>query len=408
MIKRFITDSVVRALRDTPVVLINGARQSGKSTLAQFLSSFGFQGTYLTLDDPTVMASIQTDPYAFLSSREGPLILDEVQRAPEIFPAIKLLIDRNRKPGQYLLTGSANILSIPKISESLAGRMEIIPLFPFSQSEIEQSGGSFIDHLFQTKKLKLTKIGWPDLKSRILKGGYPEAVQRRDPERRDAWFASYLTSVLQRDIRDIAHIEGLSVLPRLLALLAARTGSLHNHAEAANSLSIPQSTLKRYLLLLETTFLAYALPAWSSNLGKRLIKSPKIYVTDTGLAAHLMGADPNRWLDMNVQGKLAETFVLTELIKLCAWSNTKPTVFHYRSASSQEIDFILESRNGSLICIEVKSGQKVSLDAFKTIKMFREEVGERFIRGVVLYDGEESVTFEKNLFALPFSSLWKL
>jgi uncharacterized protein len=409
MIQRSITPLLLNALKDSPVVLLNGARQVGKSTLVEWLASNGHTARYVTLDDAVILSAAHNNPEGFLAGYNEHLIIDEIQRAPELFLALKASIDKKRKAGQFLLTGSANVLLIPKLSESLAGRMEILSLYPFSQSEIGSTEGLFIDELFDGKinKFAMKNSKQLHLIERMMKGGYYEALQRDDPARRNAWFSSYITTILQRDVRDLAHIEGLTALPRLLALLASRSATLLNFAELSNSIKIPQTTLKRYIALLETTFLLRLVPAWSRNLSKRLIKTPKLYLTDTGLMLYLLGADEQRLKsDGDILGKAVETFVLNELSKLASWSKTQPQVHHFRTQTGLEIDFLLERRDGSIVCIEVKSGQKVDASSFKTMKMLEVEMKKKFLRGIVLYDGNEVVPFEKNLFAVPIQALW--
>jgi len=291
MFTRNLSSRVLAALADTPVVLLHGARQTGKSTLVQRLVSHDYRARYVTLDDPTVLAAARADPAGFLAALEGPVALDEVQRAPGLFLAIKAQVDRGRHAGRYLLTGSANVLMVPKLSESLAGRMEILTLWPLSQGEIEDHRENFVDVLFGHGSITLEEgtEGGSDLTTRMLRGGYPEACRRSTWARRRAWFDSYLATILQRDVRDLANIEGLAAMPRLLAFLAGRIGSLVNHAEVSRSLAMPQSTLKRYMVLLAATFLVHTVPPWSGSLGKRLVKSPKLYLIDTGLVASLLG-----------------------------------------------------------------------------------------------------------------------
>jgi predicted AAA+ superfamily ATPase len=409
MIQRSITPLLQAALKDSPVVLLNGARQVGKSTLVEWLSSNGHSARYVTLDDAVVLSAAHNSPEGFLAGYNEPLVIDEIQRAPELFLALKASIDKKRKAGQFLLTGSANVLLIPKLSESLAGRMEILSLYPFSQSEIGNTEGLFIDELFDGKIIKYTSKNNKQvhLIERMMKGGYYEAFQREDSTRRNAWFSSYITTILQRDVRDLAHIEGLTALPRLLALLASRSATLLNFAELSNSIKIPQTTLKRYCALLETTFLSQLIPSWSRNLSKRLIKTPKLYLTDTGLMLYLLGADEQRLkADGDIFGKAVESFVLNELLKLATWSKTQPRIYHFRTQTGMEIDFLLERRDGSIVCLEVKSGQKVDASAFKTMKILAGELKKKFLRGIVLYDGNEVIPFEKNLFAVPMQALW--
>jgi predicted AAA+ superfamily ATPase len=404
---RFLKKSILAALGDTPVVLLHGARQCGKSTLARHIAATDHPAQYITLDDAAVLSAIKTDPAGFLAGLSGPVVLDEIQRAPELFVAIKAVVDRHRTPGRFLLTGSANVLVLPKLSDSLAGRMEVLTLWPFSEGELAGEQASFIDAAFAAAS-PTGGAAAEDILSRILRGGFPPAVERTDPERRRAWFGSYILTILERDVREIAQIDNLAALPRVLALIAGRVGSLVNFAEVARSLAIPQTTLKRYFTLLGATFLTRLIPAWSTNLGKRLIKTPKLFLNDTGMAASLLGLTADRLRQETVlRGSLLENFVAMELLKQAGWSATKTQLFHFRTASGQEVDFLLESEAGAITGIEVKASATVTGHDFNGLRALAEMTGTRFHRGIVLYTGSETAAFGGNLFALPVSALWK-
>lgn len=348
---------------------------------------------------------------AGLGASGGTVVLDEVQHAPGLFPAIKAAVDRDRKPGRYLLTGSANVLLLPKLSESLAGRMEILTLWPLSQSEVEGAGGSFTDSLFaeESPLQQFADIPSPtreNLIDRITRGGYPEPMGRSGP-RRSAWFESYLTTILQRDVREISKIEGLTQMPRLLAILAARTASLLNTADISRTANIPYSTLTRYLTLLETTYLIRTIPAWSGNLTTRLLSSPKIVINDTGLAAHLLGLSEARLLqEPSRLGALLDNFAAMEILKDIGGSETRPTVYHWHTANREEVDILLERRDGGLVGIEVKASGSASSNDFKGLRALERLTGDRFVRGVVLNTGNRVVPFGEKLFAVPMNALW--
>jgi uncharacterized protein len=403
---RFIKKAILAALSDTPVVLLHGARQCGKSTLARHIALTDHPAQYITLDDAAVLSAIKTDPAGFLAGHDGPVVLDEIQRAPELFVAIKAAVDRDRSPGRFLLTGSANVLVLPKLSDSLAGRMEVLTLWPFSEGELAGTQASFIDAAFAAPP-PTRSAATDDVLSRILRGGFPSAVERTDPERRRAWFGSYILTILERDVREIAQIDNLAALPRVLALIAGRVGSLVNFAEVARNLAIPQTTLKRYFTLLGATFLTRLIPAWSTNLGKRLIKTPKLFLNDTGLASSLLGLTAERLRQETVvRGGLLENFVAMEILKQAGWSATRTQLFHFRTASGQEVDFLLESDAGAITGIEVKASATVTGHDFNGLRVLAEMTGTRFHRGIVLYTGSETVAFGPNLFALPVSALW--
>lgn len=406
MIQRKIKPKLLEALTDSPVVLVHGARQTGKSTLVKYIAENDYPAKYLTFDDAGILSAAQNNPYDFISGYEDNLVIDEVQRVPEIFLAIKSMVDKKRKPGKYILTGSANVLMLPKVAESLAGRMEILNLHPLAQSEINDVKTNFIDELFKSDfKPDYSVQKKNGLVNKILTGGFPEMLMRKDRERQNAWFKSYITTILQRDVRDIANIEKLSDLPRLLSLFASRAGTLLNFAELSRSSTIPQTTLKRYISLLEAIFMIFILPAWSGNLSKRLIKTPKFYLNDTGLLSHLLGFEMNKILsDPLSWGRLMENFVIMELLKQASWSRFNLSLYHYRSASGQEVDFIIERSDGKLIAVEVKATAKITATDFTHIKVFADETGKRFLRGIVLYTGKEVIPFGKNLFAMPMET----
>jgi uncharacterized protein len=412
MIRRNITPLLLEALADTPVVMLIGARQTGKSTLVRWLASGEHLARYLTFDDGNVLSAARHDPAGFLAGLDGPVVLDEVQRVPDLFMAIKAEVDRRRRPGRFLLTGSANVLFLPHLSQSLVGRMEILTLWPFSQGEKEGVPEGFIDGIF-SENLPVW-VGKPatrtDLLTKmVLPGGFPEILGRSRESRRRAWFNSYTTTILQREVRDLAQIEGLTLLPRLLSLLAVRSTSLLNFSELSRSTTIPQTTLKRYMSLLETTFLIQTLPSWSGNLGKRLVKSFKIFFTDTGLMAHLLGfKSEHEIIDTHQVGPLLENFVMMELRKQISWSRTQPQLFHFRTQTGREVDIILEDAQGRLVAIEIKASATVDAHDFKSLKFLAEEVGKRFHRGLVLYTGTEHIPFGPRLQALPVDALWRL
>ena len=409
MFNRNITPNIIKALSDTPVVMLNGARQTGKSTLAQSLLSEKHIGRYVTLDDATALAAAKHDPVGFLSGLDESTVIDEIQRAPELFLAIKADVDRNRKPGRYLLTGSANVLLLPRLSESLAGRMEIFTLWPLSQGEFIGIREGFVDTLFSENipsgaafaaNTETTVI------ERAIRGGYPEAATRGSDTRRRAWFGSYITTILQRDVRDITNVDGLTAMPRLLSMLATRSPSLLNYSELSRTTGLPQSTLKRYMALFETIFLIDHLPAWYSNLGKRLVKTAKLVMNDTGLLTTLLAVDAVRLENTPLCGAVIENFVIGELKKQISWSNIRPTMLHYRTQAGQEVDVVLEDTAGQVVGIEIKSAKSIGGQDFRGLQSLAEVSGNNFRKGIVLYGGSETISFANNLFAMPIDSLW--
>jgi uncharacterized protein len=411
MYKRNIAKKILTALADTPVVLLNGARQTGKSTLAKTLITKNSAAIYHNLDDINTLASVQFDVTEFVARHTGLMIIDEVQKAPELFNAIKFVVDNNRLPGKFLLTGSANVFLLPKICESLAGRMEILPLWPLSQGEIVNICEDFIDKVFAAKMLiphSPEPLERKQLFAKILNGGYPEVLTRKSKERQQDWFASYTSAILMRDIKEIANIEGVTVLPKLLRLLATRATSLLNITELSRSSAIAQSTLARYLSLLQATFLIHTLQPWRTNLGKRLIKTPKIFLNDTGLLSYLLGIDALRLdMDTNIIGMLLENFVVVELLKQLSWNKTRASIYHYRTQAGGKIDVILENTAGVIVGIEVKARTFVVEKDFATLRTLASDLGNKFLRGIVLYTGNKILSFGANFYALPINVLWQ-
>jgi predicted AAA+ superfamily ATPase len=411
MIHRHLAEPLRDALDDTPAVLINGARQTGKSTLVQSTDLASQNRRYLTFDDPGILAAARRDPNGFIAGLNLPVTLDEVQHVPELFPVIKAAIDRNRQPGQFLLTGSANVMLLPKLSDSLAGRMEVLTLWPFSQGELRGVRENFVEHLFSTghanRSGRRSSVSWEELLEIMVAGGYPPAVARHTPARRDAWFQSYVLTMLQREIRDLASIADFTAIPRLLSVVAARTGSLLNFADLSRTMALPQTTLKRYFALLENTFLVQLLRPWARNLGKRVIQTPKVYLNDSGLLAYTLGASADRVkTEGNLTGPVLENFVLMELRKQCGWSAIRPDLFYWRTVSGQEVDFVLEDRTGKVVGIEVKAAATLGSNDVRGLKALADAVGKSWTRGVVLYSGTEVIPFAADLHGVPLNSLW--
>lgn len=408
---RHIAPLLIDALSDTPVVLVNGARQSGKSTLAQAqTTSAGAPRRYLTLDDAVVFNAAKSDPAGFINGLQGAVTLDEVQRVPELFLAIKAAVDRQRLPGRFLLTGSADVLLLPGIADSLAGRMEVLSLWPLSSAEMADSPSlNRADALFlgDWSALAVPPCERGEFMGRLLAGGFPDAAARTSPRRREAWFDSYVQAILQRDVRDLANLEQLTEIPNLLHLVATRSGTLLNFAELSRTAAIAQSTLKRYFALLEMLFLVVRLPSWERNPGKRLVKAPKVFLPDSGLLNHFMAATPESLAAKpGLPGGVVETFVLTELLKHVAFSAQRLSLWHYRTQTNIEVDFVLENRLGQITGIEVKSSATVDGKDFKGLRHLQETEPAIFQHGIVLYCGREVVPFGANLWAVPLSVWW--
>ena len=413
---RHIAPKLADALSDTPVVLINGARQTGKSTLVQMAANRTDTRTgqtprrYLTLDDTAVLRAAKADPAGFINALQGPVTLDEVQRAPELLLPIKAAVDRQRDPGRFLLTGSADVLLLPDVADSLAGRMEVLSLWPLSTAELADAPQlNRAEALFSGdwSALSVPPCDKGELIERLVRGGFPEAAARATQPRREAWFQSYVQAILQRDVRELAHIEQLTEIPNLLQLLATRSASLLNLAELSRTAKLPQTTLKRYFALLEMLFLVVRLPSWERNPGKRLVKAPKVFLPDTGLLGYFMGDTPQSLASKpGLPGGTVETFVLTELLKHVAFSAQRLTLWHYRTQTHIEVDFVLENRQGQITGIEVKASATVDSKDFRGLRHLQETEGAIFQRGIVLYAGREVVPFGENLWAVPLSVWW--
>lgn len=406
---RSLTDSILAALNDTPVVLLNGARQTGKSTLTKQLAQQN-QAHYITFDNNNYLLAAKEDPAGFIEGLGNrAAILDEIQRVPELFLAIKKSVDEDRRPGRFILTGSADVLLLPNLADSLAGRMEILTLWPFSQGEIIGHKDLFIDKVFSQNFHfpQLASLQKVDYIKRIISGGYPEVVTRIDKTRQQHWFNSYIMTILQRDIRELANIDGLTQIPQLMELIAARSATLLNYAEISRSLGLPQTTLKRYMSLLQMTFLMNLLPAWHDNLGKRLTKSPKVFLGDTGLLCHLLHVDQERLqADSHLFGKLLENFVILELFKQSTWNETWVKLYHWRTQAGQEIDLLLEDSKGRIVAVEVKSAGTITARELNHLRALADDLGDRFHRGIIFYTGDSIISFAKNIHAVPINALW--
>ena len=394
------------ALKDTPVTMLVGPRQSGKSTLVKALADDLGDARYVSLDRGLNLAAAREDPAGLVAGDTRTLIVDEVQRVPELLLEIKASVDADRRPGRFVLTGSADVLSLPRVAETLAGRMEVLRLWPLSQGEIEAHPEGFLDALLAGEPEVLAdtagSLSKGDLLRRIQAGGFPEAVDRTGA-RRGRWFDSYLDTMLQREVRDLANVAGLTELPRLMLLLAARATGLLSYAGISRDLGMPQTTVKRYVALLETAFLVLTVPAWFRNIGKRLIKSPKLILSDAGLLSHLLGEGAAVERSF---GAALENFVLMEIVKQASASPARPAVFHYRSADGLEVDAVIEPRGGPICAVEVKAAATLAPRDFRGLLSLASALGDEFGVGVILHTGSEAVRLAPKIWALPLAALW--
>ena len=408
LFSRFAESQLTEALADSPVVLIHGPRQCGKTTLAQVVGDrLGY--AYLSFDDDAARSAAEADPAGFVADLPERAILDEVQRVPALFAALKLAVDRGRVAGRFILTGSANVLLVPKLADSLAGRMQIMRLHPLAQCELARHEPRFLDALFGGgfKTRRTERLG-DRLPERIAAGGYPAALARATGRRRAAWYRDYLDAMVQRDVRNLARIRSLDALPRLLALAAAQTAQLFNVTDLAAPFHLSRPTISDYVTLLERVFLLEVLPPWHSNRLKRLVKTPKLHVGDTGLACALLGVDAVALkADRGLLGHLVETFVFQELRRQASWYREPLAFHHYRDRDGVEVDIVIERGAQALVGVEVKAGATVTAADFRGLRKLSEAAGRRFAGGIVLYDGETSASFGDGLHAVPIRALWE-
>jgi hypothetical protein len=363
---------------------------------------------FITLDDETVLAAARSDPTGFVRGLSR-ATLDEVQRAPDLLRAIKRFVDEDRRAGRFLLTGSANTLALPKVAESLAGRMEIVELLPLSRSEIRGRRPSFLKAAFEGKVEKPAELlVGEELVDAVLTGGYPEMVRRTDPQRRQKWARDYVRALVQRDVREIAEVEKLDQIPRLLQALAHHAGQLTNFTAIGGQIGFDDKTTRKYIAILEQLFLVRRVEPWFRNPLKRLVKTPKLHFMDSGLLGALMGSTAERLAkDRSMLGKLLETFVFSEVLKLASWLGESPFQYHYRDKDQDEVDLVVEKGDGTLIGIEVKASATVREGDFRGLRKLAQACGEDLKVGVVLYDSENIVPFGDRLVAAPVSCLWE-
>ena len=338
-----------------------------------------------------------------------PLAIDEVQAVPELARAIKASIDRDRRPGRFLLTGSAGVMVVPDLAQHLVGRVELHTLWPLAQREIAGADGSWVDLLMAEQFIAppVSGRGRNALLSRVIVGGYPEPLERAAADARRRWFASYETTILKRDVRDLANVENLAMFPDLLRLLSGRDMSILNTADVARTIALPQTTVRRYLAVLSGLFLIRLLPAWHRNPTLRLAKAPKVMLVDTGLACHLADFDHAR-LQSNptVAGHLAENLVAMEIAKQAGWARTSVELFHFRTLAGAEVDLVLEDRRGRVVGIEVKLSESLSATDLRPMESLRQAAGDKFLRGIIFYGGTQSLPFGPNCWAFPIDALW--
>jgi predicted AAA+ superfamily ATPase len=394
-------------LEDTRVVFVMGPRQSGKSTLVNSLIAARGWRPALTFDDQTTRLQAAADVTGFVGALRPPVAVDEVQRVPDVLLAVKQEVDRDPRPGRFLLTGSANIRALRRVKDALTGRVEMVTLWPLAQAEIT-GAPPVIPALFAGPPPLIldAPVGRQAFAERAEAGGYPEARLRRG-RRRDAWFANYIDTTLDRDLRDLSDATRLREMPLLLRLLAAQAAGLLNYSSLASRMGMSLKTVQAYVELLELTFLVRRIPAWRPGLAARELQAPKLLVADAGILAHLLGADAARiGRDPQVSGRIFEDFVAMELVKQANASQLAPRVYHYR-AGAVEVDLVLETRAGDIVGVEAKAGATLAGASTAGLRKLRDLAGESFKAGIVLYTGRETLPLGDRIWAVPVSALWR-
>lgn len=407
LLPRHAARRIAEAMADTRVVLVNGARQTGKSTLVMQAGKLR-DALWRSLDDAETLRFAMESPMDFVET-EGTMIIDEIQRAPELMLAIKHSVDHRPWPGKYLLTGSARVLGLRALPDSLVGRMETIELWPLSQGEIDRKPDGFVDAIFREGPdfRHVSDEGRNDYIERMLRGGFPEAVARSG-RRRARFFNDYVSDLINRDVMQLEEIRRSSELHRMVGLLAANAGQLVVANRLAAKLGLSQPTVSSYLGLLEEVFLIKRIPAWAGGFTGRVTKTPKLALVDTGLAAHLLQVDSHRLRQPGSPiGQLLENFVAMELARQMSWADFWGELYHYRTRDQVEVDVVLERRGGEMVGIEVKAAQLVKPEDFRGLRHLRDQVGDAFVVGVVFYTGKYTLAVDDRLLAVPVAALWE-
>ena len=405
MYPRFVEQQIKEALGDTRVVTLTGPRQAGKTTLVQRLA--GTNMPFFTLDNATTLDAATKDPVGFIRNMDR-AIIDEVQRVPELLLAIKESVDNDQRPGRFILTGSANLMTLPRIADSLAGRMEMIRLLPLSQGEIRGVKPTFLNDVLKGEVPAVrTPVFADKLLETVLAGGFPEAIKRKTWNRRQTWHLNYIDALIHRDVKDITQIYKIQQLHDLVQMASHYNGQLVNYSGIGSPLDMSHTITRKYLGILEQLFLIHKLNPWYSNQLKRLTKTPKLHFVDTGLLAALQGISIDMLqTDRQLFGPILETFVLTELLKLASWSGGRLEFSHYRDKEKNEVDIIMRNPSGFVVGIEVKASATVTTADFKGLRKLAAACNDRFSIGLVLYDHDKIIPFGDRLYAAPVSAIW--
>ena len=409
LLRRHAEQAIREALQDTRVVLVNGARQSGKSTLLRQIARAD-AAEWRDLDLPVIRQAALADPAGFVDYQDM-MVIDEIQRVPELLLPIKVQVDNDARPGRYLLSGSARVLGLRALPDTLPGRMETIELWPFSQGEIDEAPDGLIDAIFAygSDLRHASQVSRAEYADRIVRGGFPEAIARTNPRRRERFHDAYVSDLVARDVMQLSDIERATQMRALIRLLAARSGQLLIASSVGNEAGVSQATALRYISLLEEVFLIKRVPAWSRNISSRVGRASKVAFVDSGIAANLLGADARSMIRPGGPfGPLLEGFVVMELARQATWSRTRVELFHYRTKDNIEVDAVLESRQGKVVGIEVKAASTVGQEDFRGLRHLAQRLGDDFVAGLVLYTGQETLSFGPRLRAVPVSALWEV
>lgn len=408
LLSRHVRSHLLEALAESRAVALLGARQVGKSTLVADLAASDYPARFVNLDDEATANAARADPAGFIAGISEPAVIDEIQRVPGLLLAIKRRLDNDQSRGQFLLTGSANILTLPTVADALPGRVEYLNLWPLSQGELRDCRETFIDTLFDGRfpQVSGAPIGRSAVAAMLATGGYPE-LQERSARGRSRFFASYIASIIGRDLEDVANVRNIENVERLLFIIAARSGGLTSFHGMAGDLDVDTNTARAHTKILEDLFLVRALRPWHVNLSSRQIKSSKLHIVDSGLLARLIGANERRIADDgSIAGTVLESFVAMELLRQADWAQEPVQLFHYRDKQQREVDVILERHSGEIIGIEVKASATPSSGDFSGLRHLRDKLGQRFKAGAVLYTGADMLPFGDRLAAVPVSGLW--
>lgn len=412
--ERRLADVAAARFAEEPVLVLNGPRTVGKSTLlSQMAERLG--RVVIDCDDPATRAAVRADPGRFVESSE-PVLIDEYQHVPELLDAIKAQLNRDLRPGRYILAGSTRYAAIPAAAQALTGRVDIIPVLPLTQGEIDGVTETFVARLLDGSGIEMpspamTAVSRDEYARRSTSGGMPVALRRPPGRSRSRWFANYVDLVVDKDVMDISRVRQREMLPRLLGQLAARSGQVLNISAVAEMTGLDRSTAENYAKLLEAVFLTYRLPAWGTTLGSRIVKHPKIHMVDSGVMARMLNLSPQKITQaapstLTEYGHLLETFTVGEILKQVSWSDAPVLAGYFRTEEGDEVDLVLERDDGQVIAFEIKAGTRVSGDDLRGLRLLKDRLGSRLQEAVILYTGEHAYRHDGWISILPLSQLW--